>query len=101
MGTVNLKFDTELLKRCSKNYDTFAQDLDTLADSLQNTIDELESSGWDTPAGKKFQEKFVGDWKSSFDVYLDMLRTLSQMLDTAATDYQDLYDNDISQLKIG
>lgn len=97
----NLAFDTTTLKEYGNRYGTIAEELRTMAKSLDTYLAELTSdSGWKTPAGTVFSEMVQINWEENIRKYADLLDTLKEILATACTKYDGLVTNHIEKTKL-
>ncbi|WP_428909698.1 WXG100 family type VII secretion target [Niallia sp. Krafla_26] len=88
----DLAFDTDAIRDCGKRYGAIAKELQSMADQLDKCLQELIDSGWTTPAGKKFKKMVNTDWSENIKKYTGLLETLEDILESAATEYDDLVD---------
>ena len=96
----DLAFDTNILKKAAKEYSEVASDLRDMAEKLDSLLQELESSGWTTPAGTSFHEMTSTNWEQNIEKYADLLDTLNNILVKAADEYEDLVDNHINTTRV-
>lgn len=97
----SLGFDTAVLKKAAKEYAGVATDLRSIAKKLDSLLQQLESSGWTTPAGTAFHEMTNTNWAQNIEKYAALLDTLNKILVKAADEYEDLVDNHINATKVG
>lgn len=96
----DLAFDTGVLKKAAKEYAGIAKDLRTMAQKLDSLLQQLEDSGWTTPAGSAFHEMTSTNWQQNIEKYAGLLETLDSILQKAADEYDDLVDNHINTTKV-
>lgn len=98
---VSLAFDTEVMRQCANNYAEVAETLESLSNKLTECLQNLTSTGWTTPAGTAFSEMVDNDWSTSLAKYISLMNTLSEVLNTSATSYDNLVTYDINKVKLG
>lgn len=99
-GNTNLAFDTVELKACGSKYVEIADKLRTMAGNLDNCLQELEKSGWTTPAGTVFHEMAKTNWGENINKYADLLDTLNNIMQEAVTKYENLTVDYIENTKL-
>lgn len=77
-----------------------AKDLRNMATKLDNCLQQLEASGWTTPAGTAFHKMAQTNWEENIEKYADLLDTLKDILDQASAKYDNLVTNHIEMTKI-
>lgn len=99
---VNLAVDTQVLKNCGREYADIAKKLRTMVDKLEKSLNELtdDKTGWNTPAGKKFQIMVDTNWSKNIEKYADLLETLNTILKYAAKQYENLIEDHIEKTKL-
>lgn len=95
---VDLAFDTDAFRDAAENFKDVSDELEGLNNDLNKLLTELSTSGWTTQAGRAFQKMVEQDWSTALTRYCDLLKTLSDILNHAATDYETLVDNDVLTL---
>ena len=96
----DLAFDTTTLKDYGEKYATIASDLRDMAIKLDNCLEELEKTGWTTPAGTAFHKMVQTNWKDNIEKYAALLDTLKKAIDYAAGKYDKLVVDYIETTKI-
>jgi WXG100 family type VII secretion target len=96
----DLAFDTVALKQYGSRYGNIADELIIMSDKLQSCLDELNSTGWTTPAGSAFNKMVNANWRDNIKKYAELLDTLKDILDAAAKEYDDLVEDHIEKTKI-
>ena len=71
-----------------------------MASKLDDCLQELEDSGWTTPAGTAFYKMTQTNWEDNIEKYADLLDTLKDILDQASKKYDSLVTNHIEKTKI-
>lgn len=99
-SNTSLAFDTRVLKKAAKDYSEVATDLREMATELDTLLQQLEASGWTTPAGTAFHDMTNTNWKQNIEKYAALLDTLNSILVRAADEYEDLVDNHINKTKV-
>lgn len=99
-GNTDLAFDTTVLKNCGKDYAKVATDLRNMAKDLDNCLQQLEDSGWTTPAGSAFHKMTQTNWDENIKKYADLLETLDRILQEAAQKYDNLVTGHIEKTKL-
>lgn len=99
-GNTDLAFDTLVLKECGREYAKIAEQLRTMAENLDECLQELEDSGWTTPAGSAFHKMAKTNWEENIKKYADLLDTLNDIMQEAAKKYENLVTNHIERTKI-
>lgn len=99
-SNTDLAFDTSVLKRAGQEYAGVAKDLRTMAQKLDSLLQQLEDSGWTTPAGSAFHEMTNTNWLQNIEKYAGLLETLDNILKKAADEYDDLVDNHINETRV-
>ncbi|MCA1054932.1 WXG100 family type VII secretion target [Rossellomorea aquimaris] len=96
----DLAFDTTALKEYGNRYAHIAQDLREMSKKLDNSLVDLNASGWTTPAGSAFHKMVNANWRDNIEKYAALLDTLKDILDAASKEYDDLVENHIERTKI-
>jgi WXG100 family type VII secretion target len=99
-GNTSLAFDTTALRQYGTQYGNIATDLRTMSGKLEACLKDLNNSGWTTPAGTAFYKMVNSNWRDNIEKYADLLETLNDILQNAATDYDSLVENSIETLQI-
>lgn len=99
-GNTDLAFDTSVMREYGNRYSQIASDLRDMAQKLDECLQELEDSGWTTPAGTAFHKMAQTNWEENIEKYADLLDTLKDILDQAAKKYDNLVVNYIETTKI-
>lgn len=99
-GNMDLGFNTDELRKNGKRYGEIANELRSMATKLDNCILALKDDGWTTPAGTAFYDMTEVNWKENIDKYAALLDTLSEAIDYAASQYDDLVVNHIERTKL-
>ena len=99
-GNTDLAFDTTVLRNYGNKYAEIAKKLNSMATDLDNCLQQLEESGWTTPAGTAFHKMAQTNWKENIEKYADLLDTLKDILDQASSKYDVLVTNHIEMTKI-
>lgn len=96
----DLAYDTEALRSAGNRYSGIASELRGYSAQLDSVLAELASTGWTTAAGAAFQTMADINWEKNIEKYADLLDTLKNILESAATDYDNLSYNSIDNLKL-
>lgn len=96
-GNTDLAFDTVTLKACGSRYAEIAKELRTMAEQLDACLQELEESGWTTPAGTAFHKMAQTNWNENIKKYADLLETLNDIMGEAVQKYDNLVVNNIEK----
>lgn len=96
-GNTDLAFDTITLKDCGNRYAEIAKELRTMSTKLDDCLQELEDSGWTTPAGTAFHKMAQTNWNANIEKYADLLETLNNIMVEACQKYDDLVVNNIEK----
>ncbi|MFS0675160.1 WXG100 family type VII secretion target [Ornithinibacillus sp. 179-J 7C1 HS] len=99
-GNTDLAFDTDALRKYGKQYGSIADDLRKMSDRLEKLLAELKGAGWTTPAGTAFHKMVNTNWRENIDKYADLLDTLQNILESAASKYDNLVENHIEKTKL-
>lgn len=99
-GNTDLAFDTTVLRDYGNRYAEIAKSLRSMASKLDDCLQELEDSGWTTPAGTAFHKMAQTNWEDNIEKYADLLDTLKDILDQASKKYDSLVTNHIEKIKI-
>lgn len=99
-GNTDLAFDTTVLRDYGNRYAEIAKSLRSMASKLDDCLQELEDSGWTTPAGTAFHKMAQTNWEDNIEKYADLLDTLKDILDQASKKYDSLVTNHIEKTKI-
>lgn len=99
-GNTDLAFDTTVLRDYGNRYAEIAKSLISMASKLDDCLQELEDSGWTTPAGTAFHKMAQTNWEDNIEKYADLLDTLKDILDQASKKYDSLVTNHIQKTKI-
>lgn len=99
-GNTDLAFDTTVLRDYGNRYAEIAKDLRSMASKLDDCLQQLEESGWTTPAGTAFHKMAQTNWEENIEKYADLLDTLKDILDQASKKYDNLVINHIENTKI-
>lgn len=87
-----LEFDIEKLKSTKEKCENLATEINDLKDILLEELNQLKKD-WNTDAGKVFFAEQDTDWTSQVNKYVEITNTISKLLDTAITNYQELVDD--------
>lgn len=96
----DLAFDTYVLRQAAGDYGDIADELRHMSSQLDELILRLKSSGWTTPAGTAFYEMTETNWSENIEKYASLLDTLENILNEAATDYDNLTTDYIRRTKV-
>lgn len=99
-GNTDLAFDTTIFREYGNRYGEIAKELRSMAQKLDDYLQELEDSGWTTPAGSAFHKMVQTNWEENIDKYADLLETLNDILNQSADAYDALVVNYIENTKI-
>lgn len=100
--TCDLAFDTGVFRSTAKIYLDVAQRLEESCKNLDSLVDELKRTGWTTETAKFFYEEIAKEnWVKNIIKYVDLLRTLSTVLNAVADDYDKLILEDVCNTQIG
>ena len=99
-GNTDLAFDTAIFREYGNRYGEIAKELRSMAQKLDDYLQELEDSGWTTPAGSAFHKMVQTNWEENIDKYADLLETLNDILNQSADAYDALVVNYIENTKI-
>lgn len=99
-GNTDLAFDTTVLRDYGNRYAEIAKSLRSMSSKLDDCLQELEDSGWTTPAGTAFHKMAQTNWEDNIEKYADLLDTLKDILDQASKKYDSLVTNHIEKTKI-
>ena len=99
-GNTDLAFDTTVLRNYGNQYAEIAKSLRSMASKLDTCLQQLEESGWTTPAGTAFHKMAQTNWEENIEKYADLLDTLKDILDQAAQKYDNLVTDYIEKTKI-
>lgn len=98
-SNTDLAFDTTVMRAYGQKYADIAEELRSMAESLDKTLATLSSQGWTTPAGSAFYKMTKTNWKENIEKYASLLDTLKQIIDSATNDYDSLVINHIEKTK--
>lgn len=96
----NLAFDTEVLRRCARQYGGVAKDIRSMADELDRCLEQLANSGWTTNAGKAFHKMTEVNWRENMEKYAGLIDTLEDILTDAAGQYETLASSYIEKTRL-
>jgi len=99
-GNTDLAFDTTVLRDYGNRYAEIAKNLRSMASKLDGCLQQLEESGWTTPAGTAFHKMAKTNWEENIKKYADLLDTLKDILDQSSKKYDNLVVNHIEKTKI-
>jgi WXG100 family type VII secretion target len=99
-GNTDLAFDTDALRQYGKRYGSIAEDLRNMSERLDTLLTELKEAGWTTPAGTAFHEMVNSNWGENIEKYAQLLDTLQNILESAASEYDNLVENHIERTKV-
>lgn len=99
-SNTDLAFDTDSLRQFGNQYCNIATDLRTMSDKLEACFKELKDNGWTTPAGTAFYKMINTNWRDNIEKYAEMLDTLKEILEDAASQYDSLVENSIERIQI-
>ena len=99
-GNTDLAFDTVVLRDCGSKYAEIADKLRNMAQKLDDCLQELEDSGWTTPAGTAFHKMTKTNWEENIEKYADLLDTLDSIMQEAAKKYENLVTNHIEKTQL-
>ena len=86
----DLRYDTEQMRSSAKEYRETAAELANVRKELKKQIDDLKNTHWKSEAGKAFLEVYEDDWAKGVDRYVAVLNKMSELLDKAARDYDEV-----------
>lgn len=84
-----LEFDLDKMKAFKGKVVELRTELSNEKKQLKNDLVKLKKD-WQTPAGKKFFEKDLGNWEERVDVYVTLLTALDEMMEKAIEEYSDV-----------
>ena len=96
----SLGFDTEVFRKCGKEYAEIAANLRTMSKELDDCLTDLKNDGWTTEAGSAFQKLVDTSWRKNIEKYASLLVTLESILIEAAKEYDNLVDEHIEKTKL-
>lgn len=99
-GNTSLAFDTIVLKDCGNRYAEIAEELRNMAQKLDECLQQLEDSGWTTPAGSEFHKMAKTNWEDNIKKYADLMDTLNDILQQSAKKYDELVVNYIEKTQL-
>lgn len=99
-GNTDLAFNTTALRQYGNEYAGIAKELRNMSAKLDNCLQELEESGWTTPAGTAFHKMVNTNWSDNIEKYAALLDTLNSILQEAAKKYDNLVTNHIENTKL-
>lgn len=85
------EYDSSVFEKAYTNYEKAEMALSGLADTLQNDVDTLVATGWNTEAGKAFKDSYTNEWKPILENYLSLLGYLKKCVEYAKS--QEGYNN--------
>ena len=88
------EYDSSVFEQAYTNYEKAEMALSGLADTLQNDVDTLVATGWNTEAGKAFKDSYTNEWKPILENYLSLLGYLKKCVEYAKSKegYNNLVD---------
>lgn len=99
-ANTDLAFDTDKLRGCAKQYGEIADELRDMAAKINGLLNDLKTSGWTSPAGSAFQAMVETNWEENIQKYASLLETLEDILERAASKYDDLIRDYVEPLKL-
>ncbi|GFP74242.1 WXG100 family type VII secretion target [Clostridium fungisolvens] len=96
----DMAFDTDALRQFGSKYGNIATDLRSMSEKLETCLKELKDNGWTTPAGTAFYKMVNTNWRDNIEKYADLLDTLREILQEAASQYDSLVENNIERTQI-
>ena len=87
-----LRVDTSQMQRTSRDYQKAIDDLEKARANLDNAINALRTSGWDSGASKAYFKQYDDKWKKSLEAHVKTLEHMRGSLDEARREYEKLCD---------
>ena len=84
-----LQYDTEKMIEVKQVYADAVSKMTEIQKKMQKMVDSVKE-GWDTDAGKAFFEKYDEEWLKGFNQYKEVLRHMSENLNTAQGKYTEV-----------
>ena len=84
-----LEFDIDTMTSFKGQVGTLLEALETERTGLKEYLEKLKKE-WYTNAGKKFFEEDFSGWEEHVDLYIKLLTTLDDMIDTAIEEYSEV-----------
>lgn len=86
----DLCFDTEAFRSAAKVYREKAQTLNDIKSDLIAMIDQLQSVGWKSAAGRAFLNNLQSNWGDDIRRYADLMDMLADCIDQASASFENL-----------
>ena len=84
-----IQYDSEKVAEMKRKISKTSEELKTLNQDVLKAIQDMEKD-WKTTEGKKFLSDIDMDWTVQVDKYVDILDTLTSMLQETENIYSDL-----------
>ena len=96
----SVSFDIAELSNCASRYRQYSEELESIKNTLDDTMNELVSTYWVGTASAKFK-RYIGDeWLDTTRRYCDLLYDLTLIMDDVVKTYADLLEQ-AKRLQIG
>ncbi|MBQ6985882.1 MAG: WXG100 family type VII secretion target [Oscillibacter sp.] len=99
-ANTDLAFDTDKMRECGRQYAEIADELRGMAAKINALLSDLNTSGWTSPAGSAFQAMVETNWEENIQKYASLLDTLRDILERAASKYDDLIRDYVEPLTL-
>ena len=84
-----LKYDIDKMLEVKQVYADAVSKMTEIQKTMQKMVDSVKD-GWDSDAGKAFFEKYDEEWLKGFTQYKQVLRHMSENLNTAQGKYNEV-----------
>lgn len=86
----HVSFDLAELSACANKYRGYKDELQTIHDTLQLSMNELTSIYWVGKGANKFKSTISDDWLATVVRYCDMMAQLTNIMDRVVMTYNEL-----------
>lgn len=76
-----IKFDLETIKRCVSDYNREAQDMESIINKMDNTLNNLRD-GWEGKAMQAFDQRYEAEFKPSLNNARKLIQDISECVNT-------------------
>lgn len=90
MAKYDLVVNVAELVAAAESFAGIANEMDAIKNNLQKHINTLASETWVSKGGETFQKQYCTGWSTNCAKYTALLRELSEMLISAASEYSQL-----------
>lgn len=84
------KVDTDQLNTAISKYNTEINNLKVVIKKIQDSMDNLKESGWDSNASKQYFKVYEDTWLINLKLYIRVLEQLKEDLEIAKEEYSKL-----------